>query len=61
MAYATLRLDGKEFVLVPKTEFMRLAAQERRDAQKAQRALAQLRSGKLRTVSHAALKRELGF
>ena len=32
----------------------------RRDAQNAQRALAQLRVGKLRTVSHAALKRELG-
>lgn len=61
MAYATLRMDGKEFVLVPKADFGRLAAQERRDAQKAQRALAQLRAGKLRTIPHAALKRELGL
>ena len=61
MSYATLRMNGKEFVLVPKSEFARLTAQDRRDAQKAKRALAQLRSGKLRTVSHAALKRELGL
>ena len=61
MAYATMRMDGKEFVLVPKTDFGRLTAQDRRDAQKAQRALTQLRTGKLTTVSHAALKRELGL
>lgn len=61
MAYATLRMNGKEFVLVPKTEFTRARAEDRRDAQKAQRALAQFRTGKLRTVSHATLKRELGL
>ena len=61
MTYATLRMDGKEFVLVPKTEFGQLTAQDRRDAQKAQRALAQFRAGKLRTLSHTALKRELGL
>ena len=60
MTYSTLRMNGREFVLVPKTEFNRLKVQDRRDAQKAQRALAQYRAGKLRTVSHADLKRELG-
>lgn len=34
MAYATMRMDGKEFVLVPKVEFGRLTAQDRRDAKK---------------------------
>ena len=61
MTYSTLRMNGREFVLVPKTEFSRLKAQDRRDAYKAQRALAQYRAGKLRTVSHASLKRELGL
>lgn len=61
MTYATLRMNGQEFVLVPKSEFRRLTAQDRRDGQKAQRALAQYRDGKLPTVSHAALKRELGL
>lgn len=61
MTYSTLRMNGREFVLVPKTEFNRLKLQDRRDAHKAQRALAQYRAGKLRTVSHASLKRELGL
>ncbi|MFB3891678.1 MAG: hypothetical protein ACE15C_06595 [Phycisphaerae bacterium] len=61
MSYATLQMNGKQFVLVPKTEFQRLTAEDRRDARKAQRALARYRSGKARTISHEALKRELGF
>ena len=35
MAYATLRMNGKQFVLVSKTDFARLTAQDRRDGQKA--------------------------
>ncbi len=61
MTYSTLRMNGREFILVPKTEFDRLKLQDRRDAQKAQRALAQYRSGKVRTVSHTDLKHELGL
>jgi hypothetical protein len=61
MSYATLRIDGKQFVLVPKAEFSRLTAQDRKDARKAQQALSRIRSGKLRTISHSALNRELGL
>lgn len=61
MTYATLEMNGRQFVLVPKTEFARLTAQDRADARKAARALAAYRSGKLRTISHARLKRELGL
>lgn len=61
MAYATLRMNGKDFVLVPKAEFGRLVAQDRRDAQKVKQALARFRTGKLRTISHATLKKELGL
>ena len=61
MAYATLRMNGKQFVLVPKTEFRRLTAEDRRDGRKVQRALARFRSGKLKTISHEDLMRELGL
>jgi hypothetical protein len=42
-----------------KAEFSRLTAQDRKDARKAQQPLSRFRSGKLRTISHSALKREL--
>jgi PHD/YefM family antitoxin component YafN of YafNO toxin-antitoxin module len=61
MAHATIRKDGKEFVLVPKSEYRRLTADDRRDARKARQALAKLRAGKLRTIGHDALKRQLGL
>ncbi len=61
MAYATLRMNGKEFVLVPKGEFARMTSQDVRDARKAKLALDRFRAGKLRTISHAALKKELGL
>jgi hypothetical protein len=54
-------MAGKEFVLVPKSEFRRLTAEDRRDARKAEKALTKLRTGKLRTVGHQALKRQLGL
>jgi hypothetical protein len=39
----------------------RVDAQDRRDAAVAAKALAQWRAGKLRTVSHAQVKHELGL
>ncbi len=59
--YATLRLNGSEYVLVPKAEFRRLTQEDRRDARKVARAAARYRAGKLPTISHASLKRSLGL
>ena len=59
MTYATLHMNGREYVLVPKAEFRRLTAPDARGAAKAKRALACFCAGKLRTVSHEALKRRL--
>ncbi len=61
MGYATLKMSGREYVLVPKSEFKRLTLEDQRDARKATRAAAEFRSGKLRMISHAALKRSLGL
>ena len=61
MAYPTLLMNGKQYVLVPKGEFDRMTAQDRAEAKKAKRTMAAFRAGKLRTTSHAALKRELGL
>ena len=59
--YPTLRLSGKEYVLVPKAEFKQRWEQDLRDARKADRAAAKYRAGKLRTVSHNNLKKSLGL
>jgi hypothetical protein len=61
MGYATLRMSGKEFVLVPKSEFRRLTRQDRLDAAKAGKALTRWRGGKLATTSHEDLKKKLGL
>jgi len=61
MAHATLKMNGKEFVLVPKAEFRRLTEQERRDSALAAATLKKWHEGKLRTVSHEQLKRKLGL
>ncbi len=61
MSYATLRMNGREYMLVPKSEFQRMTAEDKRDSATAGRALARFRAGKLKTVSHAALKRRLGL
>jgi hypothetical protein len=61
MAHATLRMNGKEFVLVPKAEFRKLTGRNQRDAQRAISALKKWRAGKLPTVSHVQLKRRLGL
>jgi hypothetical protein len=54
-------MNGHEYVLVPKPVFRRMTAEDRDDAAKAKLALARFRAGKLRTVSHEALKRRLGI
>jgi hypothetical protein len=61
MTYATLRMNGREYVLVPKSDFRRMTAEDKRDSAEANRAMARLRAGKLKTVSHATLRRRLGL
>jgi hypothetical protein len=63
MAVASLKLSGREYVVVPRKEYDRLAAaqEDRRSAARAAKALARLRSGKLKTISHAEVKRQLGI
>jgi hypothetical protein len=60
-AYATLRMNGNEFVLVPKAEFWRMTEQDQPDARKAAQAVARYRAGKSKAVPLAAVKRELGL
>jgi hypothetical protein len=60
-SYPTLKFNGQEFVLVPRGEFRRLTAEDRRDARQIERAAALYRAGKMRTISHAKLKRSLGI
>ncbi|MCL2700718.1 MAG: hypothetical protein FWE88_03375 [Phycisphaerae bacterium] len=61
MAHATLKMNGEEFVLVPKAEFRRLTAQDRRDSALAASTLKKWKEGKLRVISHEQLKRKLGL
>ncbi|MCL2648177.1 MAG: hypothetical protein FWD61_14395 [Phycisphaerales bacterium] len=63
MVHATLKMNGQEFVLVPKAEFrkfQRLTEQDQQDSDLASATLEKWRDGKLRTISHAQLKRKLG-
>ena len=59
--YATLRMNGNEFVLVPKAEFRRMTEEDRRDSRKVARAVAQFRAGKSKAVPLDVVKRELGM
>jgi len=59
--YPTLRMSGKDFVLVPKDEFRRLIQEDRQDARRASRAVARFRAGKSKAVPLAVVKRELGL
>ncbi len=59
--YPTLRMSGKEFVLVPKDEFRRLTQEDQLYARKAARAVARFRAGKSKAVPLAVVKRELGL
>ncbi len=57
--YPTLKMDNKEFVLVPKALFRRLIADDRYYARLAARAAARLRAGKSKAVPLSTVKREL--
>ncbi len=59
--YATLRMNGSEFVLVPKAEFRRMTEEDRRDARQVAQAVARFRAGKSKAVPLAVVKRELGL
>jgi hypothetical protein len=50
-------------VLLPKKEYDRLtsAKEDHNDAALARKTIAKFRAGKLRTISHEALKRQLGI
>lgn len=61
MGYATLRMNGREYVLVPKPEFRRMTAEDRADAAAVRHARAQKRSGKLKTYSLEEVGRRLGY
>ena len=61
MAHATLRMNGRQYVLVPKDEYRKLTSRDQMDAELAIASLNKWRAGKLRTVSHAQLKRKLGL
>jgi hypothetical protein len=62
MSLSTLKLGGREYVVVPRRQYERLTAreQDRRDAARARKAMAQFRAGKLKTISHEQVKRRLG-
>jgi hypothetical protein len=60
---STLKVRGREYVLVPLRQYERLTAAEadRRDAARAHKALSQFRAGKFKTLSHEEVKRRLNF
>lgn len=63
-SYSTLRMSGKEYILVPKAEFkqwQRLTEEDRRAAHRAQQAIARFKAGKSMAVPLATVKRELGL
>jgi hypothetical protein len=63
-AHPKLSLAGRKYVLLPLDEYKRhcrFTAQERGDMRMARSALAKWHAGKLRTVSHAEVKRKFGL
>jgi hypothetical protein len=61
ITYPTLRMDGKEYVLIPKAEFKQRWEQDILDARKAARATARLKAGKSKALPLSVVKRELGL
>jgi hypothetical protein len=59
--YSTLRMNGSEFVLVPKAEFRRMTEEDRRDARKVAQSVARFRAGKSKALPLAQVKKELGL
>lgn len=75
MAAQTIKLAGKNFVILPEAEYRKLRnsksrpktvaqlnrEQDRRDAEKVEKALAAYHTGTLKTISHEQLKKSLGL
>jgi len=63
MELATFKLGKKEYILLTREEYSRLteAEQDRRDADKAAKAIAKFRQGKSRAIPIQTLKRQLGL
>jgi hypothetical protein len=63
MSVTTLKLHGREYVLVPRKRYDELASAEedRLSAAGARRALKEFRAGKLKTIPHQQAKRLLGL
>ena len=59
----TMKLSGREYVLLPRKRYEQLTAAEaeRREIAHAHQALEKLRSGKLKTVPHQKVKRMFGM
>jgi PHD/YefM family antitoxin component YafN of YafNO toxin-antitoxin module len=59
----TLKLGRKEYVIIPRKRYEQLtrAEQDPRDAEIARKGRAAFEAGKMKTISHAELKRRLGL
>jgi hypothetical protein len=63
MALTTFKIGKKEFVVLPRRRFDQLtrAEQDQKDAEIARKGREEWLSGKLKTISHAELRRKLGL
>jgi len=63
MNLATLKLSGKDYVVLPRKRYEQLAAveEDQRDAAQARKLLARYRAGRLKTISHDKVKKKLGI
>jgi hypothetical protein len=63
MSVTTFKLDGKEYVLIPRRRYEQLtrAEQDKRDAAIAEKGRADYLAGKVKPITHEELKRKLGL
>jgi hypothetical protein len=63
MSLTTFKIGKKEFVIVPRRRYDQLTRveQDQRDAEVAKKGRADFLSGKMKTISHEALKKKLGL
>jgi len=63
MSLATFKIGKKEFVVVPRRRYDQLtrAEEDQKDAAIARKGRAAFLAGRVKTVSHAQLKRKLGL
>jgi len=63
MSLATFKIGRQEFVVVPRKRYEQLtrAEEDQRDAEVVRKGREAFRAGKLKTVTHAQLKRKLGL